>query len=282
MNISERGVLDGSAYYFNTPSSTARSALFYVTFAGEYICSGDYNVERGNFHSYLVMAIRKGCGFIMVNGKAQPVGAGDVVFIDCHRPHRYYTTTGWETQWLHFDGTFSREFNELLDSRMEPVRRIGDTVVVPRLLGMILDGFRRGQPLPEMLMSSHIYRMLTELVLLSAGSGGASEGRVSPALEAAAFIHSNYMHKLSVSGLADYVNISPFHFSREFKKETGYAPYEYITKTRIDRAKELLKGTRKTVQEIAGEVGFKSGSNFVDTFREIVHLTPNEFRHTPI
>lgn len=88
--------------------------------------------------------------------------------------------------------------------------------------------------------------------------------------------------KLTIEKLAAYVNISPFHFSRIFKKETGYSPYEYIIKTRIDKAKTLLKKTKLGIKEIAFEVGFNSEANFSNTFHMNVNMTPKEFRNTPL
>lgn len=282
MYIPEKGVLENSSFFFHTPSNTARSVFYYMTCAGEFFCDSDYYVERETFHSYLIMYIKSGNGFVSVNNRLQPVKSNDVVFLNCHRHHIYYTDSGWETLWLHFDGNSSKEFHELLNNRFESVLDICESLVIPRLLSMIIDGYKCRKSLPEALVSSYIHRMLSELLMISSNMQKLSEEKMSLVLEAVTFIQSNYMEKLTVPQLADYVNMSLFHFSRVFKKETGYAPYEYIIKTRIDHAKGLLKKSNKNVKEIAYEVGFNSESNFVNTFRDSVKLTPNEFRRTPI
>ncbi|MBC7959424.1 MAG: helix-turn-helix transcriptional regulator [Vallitaleaceae bacterium] len=282
MYLPEKGVLNNSNFYFHTPSNTAKSSYFYMTCAGEFFCDGDYKVERETFHSYLLMYVKKGSGVVSMNNKTYPVQANDLVLLNCHKPHHYYTSTGWETLWLHFDGNASKNFFELLNNRFGYVLAMGGSPIVSRHLTMIVEGFKLDKPLPEVLVSSYIHRMLTELMLISSNLTDYSGDTNSPVIDAMTYIHLNYKGKITVEELATYVNVSVFHFSRVFKKETGYSPYEYIIKTRIDHAKALLKQTKLTIKEISYEIGFNSESNFVNTFRQSVSLTPNEFRHTPM
>ncbi len=278
----EKGVLENSSFFSHTPSNTARAAPFHLTYAGEFFCNAEYRVDRQNFHSYLLMYIRAGSGVVTVENRTWAVRANDVVLLDCHRPHLYYTTVGWEILWIHFEGNACPGFFGILADRCGLVLPMGDSSLIHRQLELIIDGFRHDRPVPEILLGSHIHRMLVELYLVSAGTTEASEFRISPAQEAIGLIHLNYAQKISVEDLARQVNLSPFHFSRLFKKETGYAPYEYVIKTRIDQAKNRLKQTRLTVKEIAYAVGFNSEANFVKTFHNAVAMTPQVFRNTPV
>ena len=96
--------------------------------------------------------------------------------------------------------------------------------------------------------------------------------------EAIAYIEKHYPEKIEVDDIAKALNISRSGFSHEFKRETGFSPYEFITNKRINRSKELLKITDMSVEEIAAAVGFSSQANYIKIFRERNHITPNAFR----
>ncbi len=282
MTVNEKGVLPDSRIYFYTPSNLALSMFYYLQCAGEFYCNGDYMVKRNDFNSYLIMYIRKGTGNVSFDGRSYMVKENDVVLLNCHKPHIYSTSVGWETLWIHYDGSSSQQFFETLYNRIGCALSLEDSVLVPRYLKQITDSFKKGRPLPEPLISCYIQRMLTEIMLLSSGYAEKDMEKTGSVMDAVTFIEAGYRQRITLEMLADVANLSPFHFSRVFKKETGYAPYEYIIKTRINMAKGLLKNTGLAVKEIAFEVGYNSESNFVNTFHANTGFTPNEFRKMPV
>ena len=72
--------------------------------------------------------------------------------------------------------------------------------------------------------------------------------------------------------------MSSSHFSRVFKQQTGFSPYDYILISRLNRAKYLLQVTDMTVASIAYEIGFNSESNFIYFFTENEGISPGKFR----
>ena len=86
--------------------------------------------------------------------------------------------------------------------------------------------------------------------------------------------------EISVEALAALVELSPFHFSRVFKKTAGMSPLQFVTRERITRAQQLVRETERSLIEIALEVGYSSPSHFAQVFRKIVGVTPTEFRST--
>jgi len=85
-----------------------------------------------------------------------------------------------------------------------------------------------------------------------------------------------------VEQVAAAVGFSPAYFSKTFKSQTGFSPYEYIVLRRIDEAKELLTSTRLSVKEIAYQVGYNSIENFVHSFQKKVGVPPGMFRKVPV
>ena len=281
MKVNEKGVLEESEYYFFTPSNLAKSLFFHLICTGKFFCDQNYNVERDKYCSYLLMFIVKGQGTVCYNDKLYTAKENDLVILNCHNPHRYYTNTGWTTLWLHYDGNISKELFDLIYDRFGCVIPLSNCPIIPKYLNMILEDARKCLPLSEPLISCYIQRMLAELLMLSYDFILQKPDKSDPVLDAIAFIETNFKEKLNLKVIASHVNISPFHFSRTFKKDTGYSPYEYLVKTRLNHAKMLLKKTNLQIKEIAVNCGFSTESNFVVNFHNNVGVTPREFRNTP-
>ena len=280
MKINEKGVLSSSNFYFHTPSDTAKSLFFYLLYAGKFYCDGTYSVKRDNFNSYLLMYIRKGQGSVVYDDKTYTAKANDIILLNCHEPHAYFTTTGWESVWIHFDGNVSGQYFKLLYSQLGSVIPLKESLLIPKYMELIIEGFAKSKPLPEPVVSCYIQWMLAELMLISSRNVFQKPDKINPVLDALTYVESRFKEKISMKKLAGYVNMSQFHFSRVFKKETGYTPYEYIIKTRINYAKNLLKKTGLNIKQIAFESGFGSESNFIYRFHANVGMTPDEFRKT--
>lgn len=86
---------------------------------------------------------------------------------------------------------------------------------------------------------------------------------------------------LSLDDLAEIAGLSPFHFARVFRSVTGVPPVEYQTSLRFVRAKELLLTSPASVTDICFEVGYGSLGTFSRRFKQIVGITPAEFRALP-
>ena len=78
----------------------------------------------------------------------------------------------------------------------------------------------------------------------------------------------------SLSEVARVVGLSPFHFLRLFRRETGVTPHRFLMQTRVRKAVALLRETSRPVTEIAFAVGFGDLSNFINFFRRENRLLP--------
>ncbi|MGG6240348.1 helix-turn-helix domain-containing protein [Nodosilinea sp. AN01ver1] len=87
--------------------------------------------------------------------------------------------------------------------------------------------------------------------------GGLRDRQLLPVLS---YIHEAIDQDLRLADLAAIAGLSPFHFSHQFKQAMGVAPYQYVLRQRIERAKQLLKQTNHSIVEIALLCGFNSHS----------------------
>ena len=96
---------------------------------------------------------------------------------------------------------------------------------------------------------------------------------------AIAFMESNFARNLKLSEIAHEVGLSEYYFERQFKKSLGITPHQYLTQFKINRAKKLLKQQDCHINRIAQSCGFSSPSYFAKLFRQMVGVTPKEYRH---
>lgn len=92
------------------------------------------------------------------------------------------------------------------------------------------------------------------------------------------FIEENHTEDLSLGQVARAVNTSVFYFCKLFRKATGITFTEFLSRTRVEKSKNLLLNPNLRVSEIAFEVGFQSLTHFNRTFKTILGQSPTEYR----
>ncbi|MBV9873882.1 MAG: helix-turn-helix transcriptional regulator [Verrucomicrobia bacterium] len=94
------------------------------------------------------------------------------------------------------------------------------------------------------------------------------------------FIRENLNNGISLKEIADAAgDVSPYHFSRLFKKATGFSPYQFLIECRVLAAQQLLRAQRGlSLGEIAFRCGFADQSSFTRCFRQRTGLTPKQYR----
>jgi len=93
------------------------------------------------------------------------------------------------------------------------------------------------------------------------------------------YIEENYMdNALSLVSLSDSLKLNPTYVSYFFKEQVGENFINYISKLRINKAKELLCNTNISIQEIAEQVGYANSGVFIRAFKKHEGNTPGKFR----
>jgi len=94
------------------------------------------------------------------------------------------------------------------------------------------------------------------------------------------FLANSFDQRLDLSAAAREACLSPFHYHRMFVRAFGETPHDFLTRRRIDRAKELLARDECPVTEVCLAVGYESLGSFSSLFRNQVGRSPSDYRRS--
>ncbi|MGI2297423.1 response regulator transcription factor [Paenibacillus sp. GXUN7292] len=98
--------------------------------------------------------------------------------------------------------------------------------------------------------------------------------------EALQFVDSHLGEAITMREVAEHIHTNASYFSVLFKEQTGLTFSDYLTRRRIQRAKELLTNTQLSIADIAGQVGYQTAKYFVKVFRSHENLSPSQYRQS--
>jgi len=126
-----------------------------------------------------------------------------------------------------------------------------------------------------LLFSARFVRLVSGRTRRAAPSSARDRRR---ALEAANWLESRASQAVDLARVASEVGLSPFHFLRLFSRVLGVTPHQYLVRSRLSRAAQLLCEQECPITELALEVGFADLSNFIRTFQRAAGISPSGFR----
>ncbi len=277
MKSCEKFVSPKSEYYVYSPSLNGQSMFFYPLCTGRFIYEGGYYLRRDSYDSFLLMYIKSGSLTLEYAGGTIPVPSDRFVLLDCYQPHSYYSETGWESVWCHFDGPVARAFYQNAVSRLGNVFSLTDPYPAVRKLTAVFNLFHEKKIIHEALVSKYLTDILTGFLLYSPAKISAADASASTE-KVISYIHEHFSEGIRNEKLAALAGLSPCHFIRVFKRETGFTPHEYIVNVRLNTAKYLLKNSGLSVKSICFESGFFRESIFCSAFKKKLGMTPAQYR----
>jgi len=161
----------------------------------------------------------------------------------------------------------------------------GTDAVLTRLLGLLHDELLQRRTPSTMLVQGLANSLAVHLTRSYASE---SQPHPSPHGGLPAFkmhrtlatMQARLPEDLDLSRLARDAQLSDSHFSRAFKRSTGFTPSQYLTRLRMEQARRLLRETEMPVIDIGLEVGYASPSHFAQVFRREVGVLPSDYRGT--
>ncbi|MDY3249019.1 MAG: helix-turn-helix domain-containing protein, partial [Candidatus Choladocola sp.] len=96
--------------------------------------------------------------------------------------------------------------------------------------------------------------------------------------KAKAYIQEHFSEDVSLDDVSREVNISPYYFSKIFKEESGENFIEYLTKVRMEKAKEMLANPDLSIKEVSAMSGYADPNYFSRLFKKQTDMTPREYK----
>ena len=150
------------------------------------------------------------------------------------------------------------------------------------LIQAVIDEMTRGKPGYQSCVRGLCTALLT-LLLRHYGAEG-DQSSCDPYIQALApafnYIHEHYMQEFPQETLAAACHLSPTHFRRLFREQTGTSPLAFLHQTRILKSCALLRSSEYSVTTIAGMVGYNSMTSYNRHFSKAMGCTPSVWRKT--
>lgn len=185
--------------------------------------------------------------------------------------------------WIYEDDLFREQLRQLRELRMPPVR-------LARIFYSLSDEWNRlyqailNEPIAieDFFPSWHRFeewlQEVRERIRLANTKPLFSPEIQSSIVKAMSLVQQNISEPMTSSEIAQMVNMSGSYFSQCFKQYVGQTYTDYVRDIRMERAKEYLRGTSKTIQWIAEQIGYSDEKYFSRLFREHVGMLPSEYR----
>lgn len=265
-----------------TASVFARTSLLHLQEIGSLKALKPHTSRRSNLQSFLFFMVKDGCGVLEYNGKTYDLTAGSCVFIDCRKEYSHYPDPNdlWILDWCHFYGpTMSVVYEKYCERGGRPVFVPNDLTSFNTTVDELIHVAKSSEYLRDMLINEK----LSTLIRLIMSESWHPEDKVLPVKKASVldikeYLEDNYRSKITLDDLSARFFISKHYLTHSFKEQFGMTINNYLLSIRITHAKQLLRFSEKSVEEIGYEVGIGAPNYFSRVFKEVEGIPPIVYR----
>lgn len=229
--------------------------------AGEESCRPGHCFGPYVRHYTLIHYVLKGKGTLYARGGEFPVHSGQAFLILPEEVTTYVADSldPWHYQWIGFDGRLSEDFKSLppvFDLSGEYLSRIVSMAQFPYL--------------PEHQVAAELFRLYCALFTRK-GVGSDHVQRVKN------YIQSSYMTGITVTQIAEEMNLDRRYLTRLFREKTGFSIQQYLMDVRLSEACNYLS-QHFSVREAATLCGYEDPSNFSLMFKRKYGISPDNWK----
>ena len=229
---------------------------------------------------YQLLYLSAGKACFCLEGRMQEIPAGYMVL---YRPgesqqYYYYAKDTPEVYWIHFSGFEAAHILDKIGFSDVHVLSCGMSFHYPELFRQIIQELQLKRPCFEELLCCYLQQIFTE-IHRNQLEISADKYRHMEDMEAAVhFFNEFFTQDISIGQNARENHMRVSWFIRSFRHYMGMTPMQYITSIRINKARELLKNTDYSIQEISALSGYENPLYFSRIFHKQTGYSPSRYR----
>ena len=232
-------------------------------------------LSKKDYH--LFHYVVSGHGILIINKKEYHLGKGDIFFIPRQTDAIYFPDKEdpWHYRWIGFDGVKADEYLVRLDIDVtNPIFKDENKKYLKFFNDIISVYGERGYLDIHALGSA--YQLFGEMLIAKDNVSDISPVKATVE-QAKAFINNNYQFNITIKDIARNAKTAPNYLSTIFHKEEGISTKKYLTKVRMENAKQLLLTGHFKVKEVAERVGYDNQLHFSAQFKAYFGKSPLAF-----
>ncbi|MBQ2604598.1 MAG: helix-turn-helix domain-containing protein [Clostridia bacterium] len=266
-----------------TPSNFAKTTLLHLQEVGELTAIKPHVNSREGLNSFLFFIVTNGKGKLLYDNKEYSLNKNNCVFIDCRKTYSHSSSKDnlWSLKWVHFYGA---NLNGIYEKYAE---RGGMPTFSPEstsYFSKVLDEISYFAESDDYIRDMKINEKLTSLLTLIMAESWHPENTARIGVKKKSlqnikyYLDEHYTEKIHLDDLAERFYINKFYLTRVFKEQFGITLLSYLDQVRITHAKQLLRFSELTVEEVGRKVGIEEGAYFNRVFKKVEGITPGEYR----
>lgn len=275
------GDLINTSRIIYTPSDFAKLSLLHIQEIGSLQATKPHISKRENLASFLFFVVRSGEGSLSYNGTNYPLKPGDYVFIDCRKPYSHSTDKNlWSLSWIHFKGpTATNIYQKYIERGGLPLFHPKDLNPYLAIFTDLYNIASSSSYLRDMEINTGLSKLLTLLMADSWHPEEAQPGTKKTNLVAIKnYLDENYAKKIALDDLSERYFINKYYLTRIFKEQFGVSIMDYLLSVRITHAKNMLRFTDKSAEEIGLSCGIGDVYYFSRVFKKVEGVSVREYR----
>lgn len=261
-----------------------------ILIAGYFPCKPDWKIPLAKASNDCLFFIEKGTGWVDYEGKRIDIRPGDLFLFkrdnfhelghDKHNPLSVYSVL------FYFDQHDGRRPLDWLNLSRRIHLNAKEQKEIINIYKDIIDNFKTNKPENDLHAKINLFKLIINVLTWEkqkpskdkVADDNKNVKNISRTKDAITYIYQHINQAVTVSELSDLCHLTPSHFTKMFKKETGENPKDFINKVKMNHAKSLMISTDKTILQICKEIGISDSFYFSRAFKKMTGLAPTEFR----
>ncbi|MEW4368352.1 AraC family transcriptional regulator [Paenibacillus kandeliae] len=238
--------------------------------------------EEGALNNFNIHYVASGKGYVEVDGTVHELRGGQAVLYFPMQRQRYYSSQDdpWDIRWVHFYGERLHDYMIERGFHRHPLWTLRQRESWEQAHLHLLDEAEHNRMLHPSRLSTLTYAVLAEFVHQAAPlkktRAGKAENRILTLLPQ---MQQEACEPFLLQDWAERAGVSEYYFCKLFKTLTEMTPLEFITRSRLQMAKQwLLERPDRNIGQIAADAGYPSVSYFNRQFMARENMTPSEYR----